>query len=159
VSLEEFKRKVIERANLETTIKPGPAGAFVFISAHDEDLALAEEISEVLEKHTIASTFPERQETGLKELEQYVLHCDGVIVVYGNVNVIWTKKHLMWCHKMLYRREAPLKIQLAVFEGPPEGKETLHVKIPGMHIIDCQAGICEEKFEPFLKELRAGGSV
>jgi hypothetical protein len=158
--LEEFKQRVVARVSSETAIRSGQKGVFVFINAHDDDLMLADAISEVIEKHDMASAFPQNQVDVLQELERYLEHCDGVIVVYGNVNAAWVQSQVICCNSMMYRRETPVKALLAVCDGPSEKeKEVLHIRFPRVKIITCRQGVCAEPFQPFLAALGSGGQV
>ncbi len=157
VSLEEFKEKVVERAKFEADVKPAQQGAFVFINAHSKDYSLAEEVRGVMKKNSVGWALPGKQTDVFKELEQYVLYCDGVIIVYGNANVHWARTQVIRCNNMMYRRDDPLTTCLALCEGPPEKKDPLNVGFPWVKTINCQKGIREEEFKSFLKDLRAGG--
>jgi len=151
-SLEEFKQKV-QRTLTENRQRSNLGGKFVFINADSVDYALAEKVKAFMESYHIGWAFPEEQSNVLKELEQYVEFCDGIIVVYGQANPFWTKKQVIYCNSMLFRREQPLKACLAVLDGPPQEKTPLKVGFPDVPIINCREGVCEEKLKTFLENL------
>jgi hypothetical protein len=88
-----------------------------------------------------------------KDLEQNLLHCDAVIVVYGGIPVFWVRQRLVHCFKLAIRRHQPLKV-LAVYEGPPELKAPLSVMIPNLCIIDCRSGLHERALLTFVNALK-----
>jgi len=53
--------------------------------------------------------------------EQYVLHCDALVIVYGEVSVKWVSDQLLAIRKISWKREQPLTA-FAIFDGPPPQK-------------------------------------
>jgi hypothetical protein len=74
--------------------------------------------------------------------------------VYGAVPYTWVHLQLLHCYKFMKLRPQPLKA-LAVYEGPPEEKEDLRVKLPGMRILNCRKGLDENLLREFLTTLTA----
>ena len=159
-ALEEFKRE-IRRQLLETPItKPrDKAVAFVFVNMDSADRPLAERVCEVLDRHNIGYALPlESRDPGefRRDLEQNLTECDGLIVVYGESTATWVRGQLRECQKAMARRDSALR-SLAVFEGPPNEKDSLGMKIPKMTILNCRNGTYEPELTKFLDELSASG--
>ncbi len=93
-----------------------------------------------------------------EDLEQNLLECDGVIVVYGETPVTWVREQLRQCRKILSMRERPLKA-LAVYVGPPEQKVPLDLRLRNMHIIDCRKGYKDDELISFIESLKAEGGI
>ena len=49
-----------------------------------------------------------------QDLEENLLDCDAVIVLYARTSVVWVREQLRYCRRMQGRRDRPLKI-IAVF--------------------------------------------
>lgn len=159
-SLEAFKAEAARRASPKPPApKPPVAGEnVVFIDAHAEDDALGREIHRVVKTRGLGCVVPLRQgspEEVRQDLEQRLLDCDGVLIVYGSVTQAWARGHMMQCHKMKGKREQPLKV-VAVYEGPPEDKEPLGLDLPGIFTLNCRKGFDENALRPFFDALQAG---
>jgi hypothetical protein len=123
--LEELKLTIVQRACCPPTPSPTrPINALVFVNAEAEDDTLAQEVGEFLARNGVASVFPLRggQPSEVRQdLEHNLLYCDGIIVVYGSIPLLWVRQQLVYCLKQAFRRDQPLKV-FAVYEGPPEPK-------------------------------------
>ncbi|MFZ4699960.1 MAG: hypothetical protein ACOYMG_07885, partial [Candidatus Methylumidiphilus sp.] len=86
------------------------------------------------------------------DLEQNLTDCDALIVIYGMTTNTWVRGQLREAHKALARRQEPLRA-LAVFEGPPEQKAPLDMKIQNMKVLDYRKGISESEVRRFLDSL------
>lgn len=160
--IEEFKREVarriqqeIDRRDIPEEQQPEQDQAFVFINVDHEDLPLADDICDLLDSHGCSYAMPMhegRPDEVRQDLEANLLDCDGLIVVYGDITEQWVREQLRQWRKILYRREKPLRA-LAVYEGPPQEKHRLGMKLPKMHVIDCRNGIQEDKVLSFLNAL------
>ncbi len=161
VHLEEFKREVVKRASAKPAIPIQPSvGPLVLLNANDEDDSLGQAVAEIIDRSGVGYVMPLR--TGepaeiRKDLEQQLLESDGVIIVYGAVTHTWARNQVLHCHKFMSLRQQPLKA-LAVYEGPPEEKESLRVKLPGMRILNCRKCPDENLLREFLTTL-TGGAV
>ena len=87
------------------------------------------------------------------DLEQNLLVCDALIIIYGSATVTWVRGQLLQCRKILFRREQPLRA-LAIYEGPPAPKDPLDIKLANMQILDCYTGLGEDKLKSFLDSLQ-----
>lgn len=156
--IEEFKREVVYRAFLKTIeTRRQHVEALVFVNSETSDYELAEEIGKQLDKHGVGYALPVRRGKPAeirKDLEENLLDCTGLIVVYGITTVIWVRNQLRYYHKIIYKRGSPLKA-LAVYEGPPELKEPLNFKLPNMHIINCRKGMDATALRSFIEFLQS----
>jgi hypothetical protein len=159
VGLEEFKQMVAKRALIKPAASPKPMCTLVFLDVSSEDSPLADEIVRVMDKNNIGYARPLRHGTPSeirKELQKFLLESDGIIIVYGSVTPAWARDQLLYCHKLMYKREQPLKA-IAIYEGPPEEKDPLDFTLPDMQIIECRRCLIEEKLLPFFESLKAEG--
>jgi hypothetical protein len=162
VHLEEFKREVVKRASAKSASPIQPAvGALVLLNASNEDDSLGKAVAEVIHKNGVA--YAMALHTGepaviRQDLEQRLLESDGVIIVYGAVTHTWARNQVLHCHKFMSLRQQPLKA-LALYEGPPEEKEELRVKLPGMRILNCRKSLDENLLREFLTMLTSGATA
>jgi hypothetical protein len=78
-----------------------------------------------------------------------------VIVVYGKTTNTWVRSQLLEFRKILAGRTAPLRA-LAVFEGPPEEKPEVDLKLQKMQTLNCRQGAMEDQLKRFLDSVRGG---
>lgn len=165
LDIEDFKHEIVLRAKAAITelkndiskVESAPTQPFVFVNVEHDDLPLADDLAECLGRHGFVHAFPMCEgsaEEIRKDLEDNLLDCDGVIIVYGSITARWVREQLRQYCKILYRREKQLRA-LAVFEGPPESKKPIGMNVPRMHVIDCRHGLNEEKLQDFIKVLKA----
>jgi hypothetical protein len=93
-----------------------------------------------------------------RDLEQNLLYCDGMIVIYGIATATWVREQLLYCRKMLQQRGHPLQA-LAVYEGPPEPKDPLDFKLPFMDILNGRTGFDEVILQAFIRKLGGGNAL
>lgn len=154
-SLEEFKRAVKSCATEREEQPPLPRtgfSTFVFVDAEKGDLHLAEAVCDELDRCGADISLPISDGTPAeirKDLEANLLTCDALIVIYGQSTVRWVREQLMQCRKVLYRRDQPLPA-LAVYEGPPEEKNPLNLRLRNMRILNCRDGLHPEELRSFL---------
>jgi hypothetical protein len=155
--LEELKLTIVQRACCPPAPSPAkPINALVFVNAEAEDDALAQEVGAFLARNGVASVFPLRggQPSEVRQdLENNLLSCDGIIVVYGSIPLLWVRQQLVYCLKQAFRRDQPLKV-FAVYEGPPEPKTPLSVTIPHLHIVHSSHGLNENDLQTLLASLK-----
>ncbi len=113
VDLETFKREIVKSTEQAKEPQQRPAGQpFVFVDIGHEDLSIAENLYEILERHGCAYAIPMQEgkaDAVRKDLEANLLDCDGLIVVYGQIPEVWVREQLRQWRKMLFRREKPLR--------------------------------------------------
>ena len=155
--IEDFKREVCRRL-LE---KPAAAAlhdtqAFVFVDIESADRPIAEDVCAVLDKCGVEYALPLHSSDpaeNRRDLEDNLASCDALIIVYGQTTATWVRRQLHECRKTLARRR-PLPA-LAVFEGPPEAKDRLDMKLQNMVVLNCRQGLDETKLRGFLAGIKA----
>lgn len=158
-AIEEFKSMVKENILYKPpTSTKKPIEAFVFVDMESADRSVANEICDILDRHGASYALP--MECGKPveirtDLEQNMLECDALIVIYGNSTVKWVREHLRQSRKILAQRERPLQA-LAVYEGPPMPKDNLGFKLPNMKTLDCKEGLNEQELKSFLNNIQKG---
>ena len=151
--LEDFKQEIQKR--LFEKPEPLPekrTNAFVFVDMESADRPLAEQVCAVLDQCGADYVLPFQSDDpaeNRRDLEENLLSCDAVIVIYGSTTATWVRRRLLECRKSLARREQPLDA-LAVFEGPPEEKEQIDMKLHNMRVLDCRKGLHEVDLKGFI---------
>ena len=165
VGIEEFKRRVVEQAKLPPPPPPPPPGSkdegitstFIFLDTEKGDRSLAEDVGRVLVQHGEGYVLPMEAGTPAEireDLEDHLLDCKALIIVYGGTTVRWVRGQLLQCRKIISMRKRPLQA-LAIYEGPPVPKAKLDMGIPAMQTIDCCTRLDEEKLKLFLDSLQS----
>jgi hypothetical protein len=150
-------KKVEKEAEISNQIKKE---YLVFINAVPEDMAVAHKIKDILEQHSIGYSLPlEFSEATTpseirQDLEQNLLSCDAVMIVYDNTSMIWVHEQLLYCRRMARRRDQPLKL-IAVYNTTSTEKPPLNMKLPNMQILACPAPQADSCLPYFLECLSA----
>lgn len=161
VHLFEFQTYIIKYLTPAPVEIPKPTTAgdiLVFINAAPEDMTLAHRIKDILDAHGIGYSLPLEISTSTKAaeirnyLEQNLLYCDSIIVLYDNTSVVWVNEQLLYCRRMQRLRDQPLKI-IAVYSTPSPNKLPLNIKLPNMQILNCPATQVESCLPLFLQSL------
>ncbi|MGH8544568.1 MAG: toll/interleukin-1 receptor domain-containing protein [Gammaproteobacteria bacterium] len=158
--LEDFKQQIRRRV-LEKPVPPAPSrtSAFVFVDMDSSDRSMAEQVCKILERRGADFALPlNTKDSGelRRDLERNLAECDALIVIYGEATAAWVRAQILECRKAFARRERRLR-SLAVFEGPPEQKDSLDMKFAnmGMRIVNCRYGLCEDEVTRFLDSVAA----
>jgi hypothetical protein len=154
-SIEDFKT-ILKKSILDKPDSPPRKGlsAFVFVDIEKADRPLADRVCKILGHNGIGYSLPlEKGDPSdiRRDLEGNLLECDGIIIIYGCATVIWVRRQLLQCQKILSMRERPLQA-FAVFEGPPEEKCEIDLKLPQLQVLDFRKDLEETELE---KELSA----
>ena len=155
MGLEAFKREVRDKVEALQRAQAQPAvlrDAFVFVNADKQDLQLAQDVGELLRQQGLAYALPLRSGTPAKmrkDLEENLLHCDALVIVYGSITPDWVRRQLLLLRKMQGQRPQRLRA-LALCEGPPQQKSPVDFVLPNTQVIDCRDGFNAHKFQPFL---------
>jgi hypothetical protein len=137
--LEEEKRQ--QAASLKRTMRAATltGDTLVFINTGTEDLSLAREIGEMLKEEGFGFSLPLLENISPMEkrqdLEENLVDCDAVIVLYASTSVVWVREQLRYCRRMQGRRERPLKI-IAVFSQAAPNKPPLGMNLPNMQVLE-----------------------
>jgi hypothetical protein len=156
--LQEFKSLVVQKVRELSAPKPAAPGAYrdadalVFVNAEEADLDLAKRIGSLLFRHGIGYVLPNRSRRpaeARKALEEYLLNCDGLVLVHGS-NPDWVFEQVIRFRKIKMRRESPIKA-IGICEGPPPEKEKRHFELPNLRVIDCRHGLDEAELHRFVE--------
>lgn len=154
--IEEFKRSIRSQLLEQPRAEDRRAtDTFVFVDMDSEDRPLAEEVCNVLDRVGADYVLPlasNEPSDCRHDLEYNLATCDTIIVIYGKSTATWVRRQLLEARKALAVREHPLRA-LAVFEGPPENKDRLDIKLRNMRILDCRSGFSESEVLRFLSSV------
>jgi TIR domain len=135
--LEEEKRQHTEAVKRTLQSSSLSADTLVFINTRPEDLNLALEIGKMIQDEGFGFSLPVLE--GIppaeirQDLEENLLDCDAVIVLYASTTVRWVREQLLYCRRMQGRRERPLKI-VAVFSKA--NNQPLGMSLPNMQVME-----------------------
>jgi len=147
--IEEFKRAVKEFVLKPPKAKPRPAkksanlNALIFVNMESSDRPLAEKVCHELERQGVGYSRPlsSGDPSDIRgDLEDHLLECNGLIVIYGSSTAVWVRRQLLKCRSMLSKRERPIQA-FAILEGPPEEKSSIECMFPNLQLIDLRNGI------------------
>jgi hypothetical protein len=144
VPFESFKKMVIDAINNDAPHHPPLRPNSFFINAERRDVDLAHKIRDHIGQHAwvflpVTSGKPEEIR---QNIEDNIIECDGLLVIYGDGSAAWVQQQLRLYNKLTPRRERPIKL-LAVIDAPPDEKPDLNVHIPGLRVLNCRKGIDE----------------
>lgn len=133
-NLSDFIQEILMR--LAPTAPPveRAAESFVFIDADQADSALAKSLASELGLHDITSILPTNSDdpaTRLSDLEDNLLDCHGLVLVYGTSQPTWIRSQLRQVVKLQSRRQSPLR-PLLLLESPPQPKSEIGVVMPNL---------------------------
>ena len=153
MGLEGFKADIVKQLG-----KPPPPPAssgelqFVFINADGSDIELAENLRRDLKGANVSAAVPILQgssEDVRLDLEENIVECDALVMVYGETTPVWVRGQLRLYSKLKHRRKQPLKA-LALYLGPPESKPDIGMDLPEIRKIDYREGTAAESLRQFL---------
>ena len=160
-SLETFQAEILNKL-LPPKSSPGslPPEAcnidiLLFLDANTRhDHALVKSICEMLDQLGVGYMLPLQSDNPAENreaFEQYVLDCNALVVVYGEVSVKWVSDQLLAIRKICWKRQEPLTF--AIFDGPPEQKPFVNIKLPNMRVLQCRNKVDEEQLVKFVASL------
>lgn len=154
---ETFKNEVRAAA-----VRPPPpdgrqaADALVFLNSVPEDRAIAHALRTELRRHEVQVALPATGGTAEEirvDLEENLIDCDALVLVYGQAAPVWVRGQLRLFNKLRSRREAPPRV-LAVYTGPPMEKPDLDFHVPGLVEINSQGEVVPDHIRVILDRLR-----
>jgi len=153
VGLEELKSEIASRARTRTPAQTNdrPTG-LVFINAEQNDLLLTEQLKQIITQNGGGYVLPLQAGDPAavrSDLEQNLLDCDMLMIVYGATTPTWVREQLRYARKVLPRRDHELQ-GLAVYHGPPPPKAPIGFELPAQLTIDGSGGINEQQLRAFL---------
>jgi hypothetical protein len=119
-------------------------GTVVFVNTSPDDLEYAQEIFGMLSAEGVDPILPlfaaSKPEEVREDLENNLLECDALIVLYASTSVVWVRNQLRYYLRVYKRRKQPLK-SLVLFtrsspDKPPLGTPPLGVPITNMQVLE-----------------------
>jgi hypothetical protein len=159
VGFETFKADIVKRLERKPPPPPVPSEEqFIFINADGSDLPLAEELRRELKNvggalRTAVPALEGSAEDVRLDLEENLIECDALLMVYGQSPPVWVRGQLRLYSKLKHRRRGPLKA-LAICLGPPDPKPDIGMDLPEIRQIDYRSGVAAEAVRQFLSGLR-----
>lgn len=161
--LEAFKSEVRLAATpqREPEAHPSRSGEipFIFVNTGIEDQTAAMQLTEALEQLGCFALTPMVDASPAEirdELEENIMECDGLIMLYGEITPRWVREQLRQTARLLAKRRVqnqPLR-GLALCTGPPDSRPPANYSFPGMQMIDCRDGFAPEDLRDFIQSLR-----
>lgn len=151
VGLESFKADIVKRTE-KSEPPPPPSESFVFIDADGSDISLADTLRQELARANIDAAVPLLQgssEDVRLDLEENLIECDALLMVYGEAAPVWVRGQLRLLSKLKHRRKQPLKV-VAIYLGPPETKADIGMNMADLVEIDSRHGTPEESIRQFV---------
>ncbi len=168
INLQNFKKEVVRKTNeiikrSKERKKPSNlniSGPYIFVNTSTNDVDLANDVKRIIKNNKMPCILPVLKEGNAdeirKDLEDNLKSCDVIMLIYGKDTLFWVREQLRNLIKNEHERELPWRA-IAIYDGPPEDKESINIEIPDMEIIDCRKGLNENKINAFLKPLKGGG--
>jgi len=129
----------------------------VFVNAGQEDLELAQKVSQKLAAKgyfcllPLTPTDKTKASDVRKDLEQNLLDCDISLLLYAKSSPVQVRNLLKYAWKMNSRRKSPLRTAICVSDH--EGKSALNVNIPLMRTLNCKPPISQDCIDHFVEEM------
>ncbi len=117
-----------------------PIDAFVFLHSAPEDLDLTAQILPILDENGIDYILPLKRTIEVsasdirQDIENNILNCDAVIILYEQTTPIWVREQIGTCRRLQRKRDNPLKI-IAVYKHPQN--PDLDLELKNLHIYPC----------------------
>jgi len=142
IGMAEFKTEVLRATQPKPPpVKPQPDNSFIFVDSDRADLGLARSIADDLErrkKKVYLPIFDGPPEEVLRDVEESMTECSGLVVVFGLSRPTWVRAQLRFASKVGYARRNATKV-IAVYLHPPRDKEELGILSDDIVWIDGRA--------------------
>jgi hypothetical protein len=158
IGLEAFKAEIVRKLTEpepSTRVRPSSENGFVFINASQPDLALAKLLYEEVERNRYSAVLPyfDGPAEGIRiDLEDTLVDCSALVLVYGSATPIWVRGQLRLFDKLRPRRDRPPKV-IAIYAGPPEEKADLGFTMPFVRYIDARQNASVAPIAEIVREL------
>ena len=155
IGLEAFKADIVKRVG-KPPAPPPSLEQFIFINAEASDLKLAEDLRQQFKGANLTAAVPVLQgssEDVRLDLEENIVECDALVMVYGETTPVWVRGQLRLYSKLKHRRKEPLKT-LAIYVGPPESKPDIGMDLPEIRRIDYREGAPADSLRQLLTGIR-----
>jgi hypothetical protein len=158
--LESFKaeaRRRLER-KVATGAEKGPDPSLVFVNADQTDLDFAKIVQEEFGKRGLTTAIPffdGPPEAVRSDLQENLIDCDVLVLLYGGASPLWVRGQLKLFNKLRAQRAMPPRV-IAIYVGPPAEKpDDVGVTLPQLRRIDSRAAWSVEPIRNLIDELRA----
>jgi hypothetical protein len=154
--LETFKAEVLRRA-APIPPKKTTKSSLVFIDADRNDTEIAKALQLEFGRHDFPAIVPALEgpsEQVRADLEENIVDCDALVLVYGQTTDIWVRGQLKLYNKLKPKRTSPPRI-VALYCGPPPAKPEVGFILPEMREIDCRTAVTLEPVRTLVEELRS----
>jgi len=158
-SLEGFKaavRKAQERKMTPPAEARRPASSsFVFIDAAEDDIEAARLIAEELKRESFGAALPILDGPPMElraDLEENIINCRALIVVYGQTTPLWVRGHLRLYNKLKESRTEPPRV-LELWLEPPEDKKDHDFWLSELKRIRVSAPLSKQSLQPLIEAL------
>lgn len=156
IGFESFKAEVVRRATEPAAPRTRETrSSLVFIDADKDDVGIAKTLQSEFSKYkfaAIVSSLAGAAEEIRADLEENLIDCDALVLVYGETSPIWVRGQLRLFNKLQGRRPQPPRI-LAIYTGPPAEKPEVGFHIPDVREIDCRSAVTMEPVRAIIEEL------
>lgn len=155
VGLEAFKAEVVRHARKRVAPPKKAKSSLVFLDADKDDEDIAKLLEREFSSHQFATALPTlagAAEDIRADLEENLLDCDALVLVYGQASSIWVRGQLRLFNKLRGKRSHPPRI-LALYNAPPPHKAEVGFHLPDIREIDCRAGLKLEPVKEIIEEL------
>lgn len=159
-NLVEFQQYVLQKIlppppPVRVVLPPQPQDMIIFVNAGTEDLPLAEDVFQQLTARGYFCLLPLVPSPDMSpsqirtDLEQNLLECDVMLVLYANSPVAQVRSHLLQGMRMRSRRPADRPLHTAVCVDSQAAAQPLNAGGAGLDVLACSApfsGRCIEQF-------------
>jgi hypothetical protein len=145
----------------------GGTSNFLFINADGSDRGTAEALARELSR-TVPCVLPDwegRYEQARRNLEDCLVNCAGVLIVYEKASLVWLRNQLVLLRKLRHRRSRPLRVCAivtdqtdAVFEAQEQESRWLQVANAHDIIMAASSLFGTATSEPRRKDSESGAS-
>lgn len=154
---EAFKAEVLRRATRPSpSAGQQPQGSLVFVNADRDDLDIAKQIQREFQNHSFPVALPALDgaaEDVRTDLEENLLQCDALVLVYGRTSPLWVRGQLRLYNKLKARRAGQPRV-MAIYSGPPEDKQDIGFTLPDVQEIDARRSVTMTPVLPLIEALR-----
>lgn len=158
--LEAFKAEILRRAPLPPpppVAQKSSRSSLVFIDADKDDADIAKTLQMEFSRHNFPAVVPTlggAAEDVRADLEDNIVECDALVVVYGQTTPVWVRGQLRLYNKLKAKRSGPPRI-LALYSGPPVTKPELGFILPEVREIDGRTAEAIESMRVLIAELES----
>lgn len=164
MGLESFKAEIVRRVQ-QASVPRKPEARHdptsdidIFINTELQDLEIARSVQQDFTRLGCAAFLPLFDGTAgvlRDDLEEKIVSCDALALVYGEVKPSWISAQAMVYRKLKPRRAGgkPVRV-LLICRAPPQPKQEHGVAMPELREIDYAIGVPDDPIKRVLAELR-----